>query len=245
MKKIKLKIFTDFDGTISNSDVWISAFDSFIEDKTQRDELINRYNNYEISNRKVNQGDLDLVKNFSFDRFNKNLDNVLIDKTFHDFYNYCKKNDYDLTILSEGLDYYIDYILKRENLDIKFFSNKLKFSDTDGKLRLLCEFPFGDENCNWCGVSKRNILINNTDEFNGEVSVFIGDGESDACAVFYADIVFAKKKLASFCHKNNITYFEFFTFADVIKKLEKLKTENKLKQKQTAKVNRKDVYYGG
>jgi len=245
LQKTKLKIFTDFDGTISQSDVWINAFDCFIENKSERDKLIDRYNNYEISNRDVNQGDLDLINNFSFEILNKNLDGVLIDKSFHNFYKYCKINNYELTILSEGLDYYIDYILKRENLDLKFYSNHLRIDNSNGKTKLVCEFPYGDENCRWCGVSKRNILINNTDEFNNEISVFIGDGESDACAVMYADIVFAKKKLASFCWKNNITYHEFFTFNDIISKLDNLKKEKKLKQKQFAKLNRKDVYYGG
>jgi 2-hydroxy-3-keto-5-methylthiopentenyl-1-phosphate phosphatase len=94
-------------------------------------------------------------------------------------------------------------------------------------------------------MSKRNVLISNTNDLNNEVSVYIGDGVSDFCVSHYADVVFAKKTLASHCWKNNITYFEYKTFKDVIKKLIKLIEQNKIKQKQTAKYNRRDVLLGG
>ena len=94
-------------------------------------------------------------------------------------------------------------------------------------------------------MSKRNILINNTNDLDNEVSVFIGDGISDFCASNYADIVFAKKRLASYCWKNNITYHDFKNFQDVIEKLELLKSKNKIKHKLTAKNLRKDVFLGG
>jgi len=105
----------------------------------------------------------------------------------------------------------INYILKKENLDLTVFSNKLTIvSDLNGNiLSLGCEFPYYDEHCNWCGTSKRNILMSNTNDLYGDISVFIGDGISDSCIVNYADIIFAKKNLASYCWKNNITYFEF------------------------------------
>jgi len=94
-------------------------------------------------------------------------------------------------------------------------------------------------------VSKRNVLINNTNDLDGEVSVYIGDGVTDYCAVNYADIVFAKDKLASYCWKRNITYFEFKTFFDVMNKIEKLETKNRIKHRQEAKLKRRDVLMGG
>ena len=94
-------------------------------------------------------------------------------------------------------------------------------------------------------MSKRNILISNTNDFENEISVFIGDGTSDSCIANYADIVFAKNSLASYCWKNNITYFEFSNFQDIIKKINKLKEQNKIKQRQFAKSNRRDVLLGG
>lgn len=250
MKDYKLKIFCDFDGTVTKNDVWVSAMGKFIKDKKKFEVVCEEFISNVISARECNLRELDLIEDFSYETLNKYLDEEELDDYFRDFLEYCRKNNYEITLLSEGLDYYITYILKRDNLDLKFFSNKLivkKIINENGncKTKLTCEFPFPDEHCTYCGMSKRNIIINNTNDLDNEVSVFIGDGISDFCASNYADIVFAKKRLASYCWKNNITYFDFKNFNDVMLKLESLKNKNKIKHKLTAKNLRKEVFLGG
>jgi 2,3-diketo-5-methylthio-1-phosphopentane phosphatase len=250
VKNYKLKIFCDFDGTVTKNDVWVSAFGKFIKDRKKFDIVCEEFTSNVITSRECSLRELDLIEDFNFDILNKYLDEEEIDDYFKDFLEYCRKNDYEITLLSEGLDYYIKYILERENLDLKFYSNTMvlkEMTDETGrkKFKLTCEFPYPDEHCTYCGMSKRNIIINNTDDFDDEVSVFIGDGTSDFCASNYADVVFAKKRLASYCRKNNITFFEFRNFKDIKDKLESLKSKNKIKHKQTAKHLRKDVFLGG
>lgn len=250
MKNYKLKIFCDFDGTVTKNDVWVSAFGKFIKDREKFDIVCEEFTSNVISSRECSLRELDLIEDFDFETLNKYLDEEDIDDYFRDFLDYCKINDYGITLLSEGLDYYIKYILKRENLDLKFFSNTLVLKEITGehgnkKIKLTCEFPYPDEHCSYCGMSKRNIIVNNTNDYDDEVSVFIGDGTSDFCASNYADIVFAKKRLASYCWKNNITYYDFKNFKDVIDRLELLKSKNKIKHKLTAKHLRKDVFLGG
>lgn len=245
-----LKIFCDFDGTITRNDVWVTALGRFIKDKKEFSNLCKLFENNLITGRQCIKKELDLVEDFNFEDFNSFIENEKPDNYFFEFKNYCDENNYEIILLSEGLDYYIEYFLKKEKLELKYFSNKLiaeKSKEIKGKIyyKLSCEFPYSDEHCNWCGMSKRNIIINNTDDFSNQVSVFIGDGVSDFCASNYADIVFAKKSLASFCWKNNITYFDFKNFNDVIKKLKKLISENKIKQKQQARNLRRDVVLGG
>lgn len=250
MKEYKLKIYCDFDGTVTKNDVWVSALGKFIVDKEKFGVVCEEFTSNVISARECNLRELDLMENFDFETLDKYLDEEELDEYFRYFLDYCKQNNYEITLLSEGLDYYINYILDRENLDLKFFSNKLiakEIIDDNGnnKLKLTCEFPYPDEHCTYCGMSKRNVVINNTNDLDNEVSVFIGDGISDFCASNYADIVFAKKRLASYCWKNNITYFDFKNFNDIINKLESLKAKNKIKHKLTAKNLRKDVFLGG
>ncbi|HEY5535379.1 MAG TPA: HAD-IB family phosphatase [Ignavibacteria bacterium] len=247
MKDYKLKIFCDFDGTITKNDVWVNALGKFIEDEEQFSNLCYQFANLQITAKQCLLKELELVKNFDFLKFNKYLDDEKFDEYFLDFLEYCREKSFEIFVLSEGLDYYINYILKKENLDLTVFSNKLTIvSDLNGNiLSLGCEFPYSDEHCNWCGTSKRNILMSNTNDLYGDISVFIGDGISDSCIVNYADIIFAKKNLASYCWKNNITYFEFSDFNDVIKKLDKLVSQGKIKQRQFSKSNRKDVLFGG
>jgi 2-hydroxy-3-keto-5-methylthiopentenyl-1-phosphate phosphatase len=250
LKEFKLKIYCDFDGTVTKNDVWVSALGKFIKDKEKFDIVCEEFTSNVITARECNLRELDLIEDFSFETLHQYLDEEELDDYFRDFLKYCAENNYELTLLSEGLDYYINYILKREKLDLKFFSNKLVINEIKNKsgsteYKLTCDFPFTDENCSYCGMSKRNILINNTNDYENEISVFVGDGISDFCASNYADIVFAKKRLASYCWKNNITYFDFKNFNDVIVKLESLKSKNKIKHKLTAKNLRKDVFLGG
>jgi 2-hydroxy-3-keto-5-methylthiopentenyl-1-phosphate phosphatase len=94
-----------------------------------------------------------------------------------------------------------------------------------------------------CGCCKRNLLMNMSGD--DEISVYIGDGFSDACVSKYADVVFAKKSLASYCWKNNITYFEYSDFGDIKKKVEKLLQKKVIKPRMNARVNRKNVFIQG
>jgi 2-hydroxy-3-keto-5-methylthiopentenyl-1-phosphate phosphatase len=250
VKDYKLKIYCDFDGTVTKNDVWVSAFGKFIRDRKKFEIVCEEFTSNVISSRECSLRELDLIEDFDFEILNRYLDEEELDDYFKDFLAYCNENKYEITLLSEGLDYYINYILNRENLNLKFYSNKMIVKEISGEsgkniIKLTCDFPYPDEHCTYCGMSKRNIIVNNTNDFDNEISVFIGDGTSDFCASNYSDIVFAKRRLASYCWKNNITYFDFKNFKDVMNKLESLKAKNKIKHKLTAKNLRKDVFLGG
>jgi 2,3-diketo-5-methylthio-1-phosphopentane phosphatase len=247
VKPNKLKIFCDFDGTVTKNDVWVHSLGKFIKDREKFSRVCEEFDNLLISSRECIRRELDLVEDFTFEKFNEEVDKEKLDDYFHEFISYCSKNNYDLFLISEGLDYYIERILKREGLEhLKLYSNKMTYlTDEQGKIKLSCEFPYSDEVCNYCGMSKRNVILANTNDYENEISVLIGDGTSDFCAADYADIVFAKRKLASYCWKNNITYFEYDNFSDIISKIEKLKEKKQLKQRQTARFLRRDVFIGG
>lgn len=241
LNRNKLKIFSDFDGTITLYDTWIEMGEYFIPDKEAWSEVIRQFEARQIGARECFIRECGLVRDFDIDRFNEIIDKQRLDPKFLDFTEFCRSNSLSLTILSEGMDYYIDRILKKHGLEIPFFSNKVVFSEDKSSFKL--EFPYSDSDCPKCGTSKRNILMNSTGD--DEVSVFIGDGFSDACVVNYADIVFAKKSLASYCWKNNITYFEYQTFGDIIKKLTKLLDNKTIKHRQAAKLKRREVFLRG
>lgn len=247
VKPFKLKIFCDFDGTVTKNDVWVHALGKFIKDREKFSFVCEEFDNLLISSRDCIRHELDLVEDFSFGKFNEYLDNEELDDYFHKFLAYCGDNNFELFLISEGLDYYIKRILKREGIEyLKLYSNKMiHYEDKNGNIKLSCEFPYSDEVCTYCGMSKRNVILANTNDYDNEISVLIGDGTSDFCAASYADIVFAKRKLASYCWKNNITYFEYNNFSDIISKIEKLKEKRQLKQRQTARFLRRDVFIGG
>jgi 2-hydroxy-3-keto-5-methylthiopentenyl-1-phosphate phosphatase len=245
LKNYKLKIFCDFDGTITKNDVWVNSLGKFIKNQDRFLQLCKDFVDLKISSKHCINEELSLVEDFDFDIFNSYLDTEEIDEHFPNFLKYCEENNFEVIVLSEGLDYYINYILKNNDIKLKLYSNKIICVNSEGNISIRAGFPFSDENCNWCGVSKRNAVISNTNETDNEISVFIGDGVSDGCASNYADIIFAKKNLASYCWKNNITYFEYSNFLDIENKLKKLIINNQIKFRAAAKNNRKDLLIGG
>ena len=237
----KLKIFSDFDGTITIYDTWIEMGEYFINDKEAWAGVIKDFEKQKTGARECFIRECSLLESFDLDKFNEIIDKQKIDDKFIDFYTYCNIKGIPLNILSEGMDYYIERILTKYNLKVPFYSNRFVLNADKKGFHL--EFPYSDSDCIKCGTSKRNLLMNLTGE--DEISVFIGDGFSDACVVNYADIVFAKKSLASYCWKNNITYFEWVDFGDIQRKIDKLLDKKNLKHRQTAKLKRRDVYLRG
>ena len=126
MKKIPvLKIYCDFDGTVTKNDVWVVSLGKFINDKEKFKTVCDDFIENRITARECNLRELELIENFTFEKLNEYLDDENLDDYFKKFIEYCNLNGYIITLLSEGLDYYINYILKRENLDLNFFSNKM------------------------------------------------------------------------------------------------------------------------
>ena len=237
----KIKIFCDFDGTITAKDAWIDTGEYFIKQKDKWKEVLEKFDNREIGARKCFLNECSLIEDFDKNIFNRIIDKQVVDPYFSEFVNYCKINNIPIVILSEGMDYYIKRILENHNIVLPYYSNKLVFSDYNKHINL--EFPYSDSDCTDCGCCKRNLLLNMTGD--DEISVYIGDGLTDACPAQYADMVFAKKSLASYCWKNNITYFEYRNFQDIKHKLEKIIAGKNIKHRQTAKFKRREIYLRG
>lgn len=243
MKNYRLKIFSDFDGTITRNDVWLNSLARFIEDKEELNRICEEFIAGRLSSRETSELHIKLIKNFDKELFRQYLSEEEIDPTFAEFVNYCNENEHGLYVLSSGLDFYISEILSRYNIDVPFFGNRMIFDEDLKQLKF--EMTYSDEHCVDCATCKRNILLTNTDDLSGDVSVYIGDGASDYCVSRFADIVFAKGKLASYCWKNNITYFEYNSFSDIQKKLKRLIEDKKIRHRQEASFRRRDIFMGG
>lgn len=243
MKNFRLKIFCDFDGTITRNDVWLNSLARFIDDKTELKRICDEFVAGRLSSKTTSELHLRLIRNFNKDLFKEYLADEEIDPEFAGFVDFCKQNSHGLYIVSSGLDFYISDILDRYKISVPFFGNRMIFDEDTGELTY--EASYSDEYCSDCATCKRNILLTNTNDLGGEVSVYIGDGASDYCVSSYADIVFAKGKLASYCWKNNITYFEFTGFNDIRKKLIRLTAEKKIKHRQEASFRRREIFMGG
>jgi len=233
----QFKIFLDFDGTITKNDVGEEIFRKFLDESIVKkivDDLIAD----KISSRQCWEilcESASILNKTDFDDFILTQE---IDPTLHRFVKYGEAKSFQLFVLSDGFDYYIDKILKRENLNqLKVFSNKLILTD-DGKL--IPSFPYYNADCRSSSNCKRNHILENSGE--DDYTVFIGDGNSDNDAIQYVDFIFAKDDLLKFCEVQRITYFSFKDFNDVIVRLNELVSKKRLKKRHQAELKRREAF---
>ncbi|MCB9210128.1 MAG: MtnX-like HAD-IB family phosphatase [Ignavibacteriales bacterium] len=234
------KIYIDFDGTITTKDIGEHMFLEFGNPAKSR-EIISKWLTGDYNSKEVWIKLCETIKNFDENKFDTFLENISIDPYFIEFVKFAKEKNFVLTILSDGLDYYINKISKRENFsDLSIYCNKLIF-DADGKL---CpQFPYTDEECNKCANCKRNHIINSSSD--DDITIYIGDGWSDTCAAEHCDFIFAKRSLLKYCEQNGVPYFQFEDFSDVKKIVDQLYNKKKIKKRHQAELKRKDAYMQG
>ncbi len=210
-------VLCDFDGTITDKDVAASIIKEFstadwksIEDRyiageiTSREELALQFSNVNVS------------EDILFDFIDNN---VRIDPTFIYFVDFCRMNGISITIVSEGLNFYIDHMMLGKGLDIPIRVNEGLISD-DNSIQI--EFFSRSENrdCGKCGNCKSSFL--EEVKVSGQKIIYIGDGRSDFCPAKKADIVFAKRSLAKYLRSENIEHNPFNTFSDIVAMMEEL-----------------------
>jgi 2,3-diketo-5-methylthio-1-phosphopentane phosphatase len=242
-----IKIFIDFDGTITKGDVGDMFFERFggqaatqaVED--YRNGLINAV---ECFSREAAACQLGSRK--EADEF---IDQQKMDQTFINFVAFCNQHKDEerplkYFILSDGLDYYIERILRNNGLqDVPCFSNSVDFEKNENGVQLKLSFPYTDEECDRCACCKRNYML--TLSGDEDIIVFIGEGYSDFCPVKYADIVFAKDELQTHCQKENISYYLYQDFKDIIKRFEDILRKKRIHKRQQAVFNRRDLLMAG
>ncbi len=210
MDNKKTVIFCDFDGTITRRDVGYHLYHKFSDGRNEA--LIPAWKSGEMSSRECLRREAEMVEASESDIY-AFLDTFAIDPGFAEFAELCRSNDVHLGILSDGLDFYIRYLLERHGLShIPALSNIGRPENNS----LTIEFPYPLGTCERCGNCKGDRIAEFRKSLDSDLHViFIGDGMSDTCAIDQADSLFAKKDLARYCAEKNIPYTEFDTFHDV------------------------------
>jgi len=237
MMKRTLKVFVDFDGTITLEDVGEAIFKKFGEtEKVKR--IIEDLLSDKISSRQCWDGlcdSVDAVNKAELDDF---IDKLDIDPSFITFVKFCDENKIEMVVLSDGFDYYIDRLFNKAGLtELKYYSNKL-FVDKTGMLK--AEYPYFDVDSPTSANCKRNHIINHSSD--DEYTVYIGDGNSDKDAAQYCDFIFAKDGLARFCSIERISFYPFRDFNEVQNKLTELMLKKNLRKRHQAQLKRKTAY---
>lgn len=205
-------VLCDFDGTISRKDVTDSLLEKFANPEWE--EIEDMWQEGLISSKECMARQYGLVE-ASEEELGRFLDKTPIDPHFPRFVELCRDKGFDLHVVSDGFDFYIDRILSRHGISgLDIYANHLEF-DQDGAIKT--EFPHFNEDCRTCGNCKTS-LFREFKEPDNKV-VYIGDGWSDRCIAKESDVIFAKGKLIKFCHENGIAYIPYLTFADVVNEI--------------------------
>ncbi len=233
----RIRIFTDFDGTVSRVDVGDAFFEAFAGGV------------FAETNAAFLRGEIDAEESFArYSRaldpqYERAMDAFLSDKeldgSVSDFLRWAEEKGYPVTVLSDGLDVYIHPLLDRLGVRVPVFCNRLERGPEGFRI----SSPFSDTECRRCGTCKRNVLA--TSSGDDDILVYIGDGTSDFCPVEYVDIVYARGALETWCQKRNISFRRFSHFSEIMLGLESLLEKRHFRRNRRAELARRSLWMRG
>lgn len=230
---MSLKIFCDFDGTITHRE---TGSELFREVKELR-ELQLMYEQKQLISQNFWKTVTQKSRKFSDEEIEHFFRTFPIDDTFKAFSEFCRTRQIDLYIVSDGLDFYIRGIFAAHGIaDIPIFANTTTF--TEGKFHV--EFPYSRENCLINANCKCMHVLGNSGEEDS--IVYVGNGTADCCPAERSDIVFGKQKLAAYCEKNGIPYHNYHSFGDIQAQIEKYLQRPKPYKRKAAELKRKELW---
>ena len=214
-KNQRILVLCDFDGTICTVDMGNEILNRFTGKGW--DEIDRAYCADEIGSRDAYTQVASLFRGTRPQMLEFVSNYEKIDPHFTDFYQFCSEEGIDLKIVSDGLDFYIDAILRKHNLqDIEFFCNVVVFRD--GSTHSI-EFPQMNTTCKKCGTCKNSVLKKHRLDYDRVI--YVGNGYSDVCPAKDADLVFAKEVLYEKCMQNGTRCVHYENFGDIRKYLNK------------------------
>lgn len=212
----KIAVVCDFDGTIAKRDIGHEFFGKYVSDKDRREKLLEEWKIGLISSRECLAEETEMILPASTGELEAFVDGEDLDPYFKDFVDYCNTCRYEIEILSDGLDYYIDYLLMKFGLG--FLDFKANHLVCDNGEIITVDFPYYNSmNCQMCGNCKRKHVEDLREK--GFFIVYVGNGYSDRCPAEYSDMVFAKTDLLGYCEDKKIEHIPFTNFRDVEQEL--------------------------
>lgn len=203
----------DFDGTITVEDVSFSLLDKFAP-QTWR-EWLDRYKKGQITVGQFNTTAFSLLRADRTELFAYVKDVARLRPGLPELVNYCRKSGIEFVITSNGLDFYIDIILKSIGLyDVRVFAARTEFDSDRLKVRYIG--PDGNELMDKFKETYTRLFLS-----QGYRVIYAGNGVSDLSPAKLTEHIFACQDLADECRRRNIPFTPFESLHDIITGLEK------------------------
>jgi 2-hydroxy-3-keto-5-methylthiopentenyl-1-phosphate phosphatase len=206
----------DFDGTITEKDVSFLLLDTFADGNWRQ--LLADYRGGKITVGAFNREAFAMIKadkqtlvDFIF--ANKEVE---IRTGFNELLSYCSKKGFKFVIVSNGLDFYIEAVLKDISMDnIEIYAAQTRFTSDGLKVKYIA--PDGSQLYDDFKYTYTKLFLG-----RGYRVVYIGNGISDFPPVKQAHHIFATADLLTYCREKNLSYTPFADFNDVVRGLELL-----------------------
>lgn len=201
----------DFDGTVTEKDTSFFLLDAFAQGDWRR--LLREYKEHKISVGEFNTKAFTMVKADKPTLLDALKGKVEVRAGFHELVDYCLKKGFRLVIVSNGLDFYIEAILKDQGLkNIEVHAAQASFHPEGMKVY-------------YVGPDGRKLDDGVKEAYTqsflklGYRVIYVGNGDSDIVPAKYAHHVFATGELLAYCRANNLNYKPFENFIDVVREL--------------------------
>ena len=210
----KILVQCDFDGTITEEDVSFMLLDAFA-DRDWR-QLSREYQEGKMSVGRFNTRAFAMIKADRESLLEIARDNMKIRPGFHKLLACCRSKGFRFVIVSNGLDFYIEEILRGIGLaDIEVFAAKTRFHPDGLKVQYIG--PDGSRlEDNFKGAYV-NLFLK-----EGYRIIYLGNGTSDLSPARQCHYIFATGNLLTHCKQTNLDCTPFTDFHQVIKALEHL-----------------------
>jgi HAD superfamily phosphoserine phosphatase-like hydrolase len=133
---------------------------------------------------------------------------IKVDPDFTVFVQWCAARRIPLTVLSAGFHEIIElFVPAAEFPALEVLASRIEPLETGWRCVFRDDSAYGSDKAHAIQQARAQ----------GRHTIFIGDGLSDRAAAEVADEVFAKRHLAEYCHARGIACREFQSFADILR----------------------------
>jgi len=207
-------IQSDFDGTLTDGDVSFQILDEFtgmswrlmLEDYLQGKISVNQFNASVFARVKADRDTLD--------RFVRQR--AKIRPGFLELLAVCRERDYRFVIVSNGMEFYIETVLKMMGVrDIEFVAAKASFH-SEG-VEAWYEDPDGRPVENGFKESYTKRFLQ-----QGYRVVYLGNGESDFAPARMCNYIFSIDSLTQCCQSAGVEHAPFTDLHDIVRGLKQL-----------------------
>jgi len=211
---VKTLVQCDFDGTITEEDMGFLLLDSFANESWRR--LLTEYRGGRMSVGHFNTRAFAMVKADKQTLLKFVGSKVKIRAGFYELLAYCHRKDFRFVIVSNGLIFYIEAILRDAGIDnIEVLAAQNNFGPEGIEARYIG--PEGNEIQDGFKETYTRLFLSNDYRV-----IYIGNGISDASPAKRAHHIFATGELLTYCKQANLNCTPFADLNDVVRGLELL-----------------------